>query len=772
MLDIIPNDENKTVDLSSVDVNKIIAMTFNFDSLKQVLTTLIKNQKNFESQLSEIKSSILMSKTQNMDYILQENQEQKKEDEDQEENLEEKEQNQKIEENSEQNEKNEQNVNDNIDQNLNENNEQKENENNEQNLNDNNEQKENGNIEQKEKEKEKKKETKKEIEKKKDETKEPEKILTSSSIQEAKIKEVKNSSKKSSGKLELEKNKKALITLEENQKNEIVKTNKLVDETKVIKKDLADVNKELKVLLAEVKNIKTENLNINKNLSSIKQESSDKLEDRFRKELPKFFDTNISPKITKVQNENSKKFEDMQNNFLNFQKNYENQYNELKKNITEIISREKEKNIEIEEIKNNINTLRKKIDTINDKLSNTVTIFEFNQFKNDHTEKNNNDIKDVKTEINIIKTNIGNLRNQLYDITNDQTDHNALQTLIQKNEVFSGNLQKLMDFKTDYEEKERRKVVVETNKYVRQDGFNELINSLHKEIDINKRDFQDIRIEIENIRTKGLNTKACLRDLKNLEDSVLCKMELLKETIKDKFVDKNLLSKNIKIVEYQTKQLIEESKKTEKVENWLLAKKPIGHQCASCEAYIGDLKQNTNTKYIAWNKYPPPKDPIDKMFKINAGFSKVLQMVSQDVNKNRNNSLGNSREERERHCPSASNENGRNKNNNNDNIMTYKAINRNKGRNSPKKYNDDNDSANSKYLPRITVLKKNSSSINFLGSEGNNNIKNISSDVRDDACIISNFEEKKQNSGEEDVSVSSPKITKVMKRQAAKDLKE
>ena len=47
------------------------------------------------------------------------------------------------------------------------------------------------------------------------------------------------------------------------------------------------------------------------------------------------------------------------------------------------------------------------------------------------------------------------------------------------------------------------------------------------------------------------------------------------------------------------------------------------------------IKQNTNSKFVAWNKYPLPKDPIDKMFKINAGFSKVLQMVSQDTNKNR-----------------------------------------------------------------------------------------------------------------------------------------
>ena len=170
-MDVLPNDDDKPVDLSAIDVNSIIAMTFNFDSLKQVLTTLIKNQKNFESQLSEIKSSILMSKTQNMDFTLKENQ-----DNDQEKNIEEKELNEKIEDNNEQNE-----------------------------------------IETiNEKEKNKDDETGKEIEK----TKEVEN-------------ELKDDSNKLSGK-ETEKNKKTLITLEENQKNENIKTNKLFEDRKSV----------------------------------------------------------------------------------------------------------------------------------------------------------------------------------------------------------------------------------------------------------------------------------------------------------------------------------------------------------------------------------------------------------------------------------------------------------------------------------------------------------------------------------------------------------
>ena len=65
-----------------------------------------------------------------------------------------------------------------------------------------------------------------------------------------------------------------------------------------------------------------------------------------------------------------------------------------------------------------------------------------------------------------------------------------------------------------------------------------------------------------------------------------------------------MLIKNLKYIELQTKNLIEENKKIEKQDNWLLAKKPFSHLCASCEAYIGDLKPTTNSNFISWNRYP------------------------------------------------------------------------------------------------------------------------------------------------------------------------
>ncbi len=67
----------------------------------------------------------------------------------------------------------------------------------------------------------------------------------------------------------------------------------------------------------------------------------------------------------------------------------------------------------------------------------------------------------------------------------------------------------------------------------------------------------------------------------------------------------------------------------DKGDSWLLAKKPIGgFTCASCEAYIGELKDKE--EYLAWNKYPV-REPQDKAYRIGNGFSRMLNMLNLDV---------------------------------------------------------------------------------------------------------------------------------------------
>ena len=398
--------------------------------------------------------------------------------------------------------------------------------------------------------------------------------------------------------------------------------------------------------------MKLKNNNLEKDLLSFKTNINKQLKEKLGKDIPSLIDNTFEKKKIIIQ-KNMKKTNDKINDTI---KNLNDELSAKISSLNEIISKEmssKEENNhqEIEQIKQCLNSFKKNFSVLDEKVLNMPTTLSFNNFKKEMDEKTDNDRKSLNIDILNIKNILNNVRDQLNDHLCDKRDHDNITFLMKIIENVSIDIQKLNDFKKIVEEKDKRKAIIDTSKFVKQEGFNEAITNINKNIDSNKKEFSEIRLDIDSIRTKDLNIKANLRDLKNLEDSVFSKMETLKETIKNNFVEKSMLVKNLKYIELQTKDLIEEShKKAEKRENWLLSKKPLNSQlCASCESYIGDLKSNNNNnKFIAWNKYPM-KESIDKLFRINAGFSKVLQMANYDDHKNekiRSNSMNNSKEEK------------------------------------------------------------------------------------------------------------------------------
>lgn len=93
--------------------------------------------------------------------------------------------------------------------------------------------------------------------------------------------------------------------------------------------------------------------------------------------------------------------------------------------------------------------------------------------------------------------------------------------------------------------------------------------------------------------------------------------------------------KNVKYLETEIKHFVEiySKKVSDKSENWLLAKKPIGnYTCASCENYIGDL-QDKNT-FVPWNKVAQ-RDPSDRLYRIGNGFSRMLQLINMESTQNK-----------------------------------------------------------------------------------------------------------------------------------------
>ena len=128
-----------------------------------------------------------------------------------------------------------------------------------------------------------------------------------------------------------------------------------------------------------------------------------------------------------------------------------------------------------------------------------------------------------------------------------------------------------------------------------------------------------------------LKEKASLKDLESMQLLILQKIEELFMQQNKKF---NHNSSIIQILQDQFKKLLELlSRKEEEKESLLIRGKPIsGYSCASCETYIGDLKNDPNNRYVHWNKFPEKNYKDEQFYKVHNGYSRLLQMINFDSN--------------------------------------------------------------------------------------------------------------------------------------------
>ena len=163
----------------------------------------------------------------------------------------------------------------------------------------------------------------------------------------------------------------------------------------------------------------------------------------------------------------------------------------------------------------------------------------------------------------------------------------------------------------------------------------------------NEDEFYKVKKDINKIKENlsyamnAIKKKAEEKELNNLKNNIVEKMEELVKACNLKFADKNECMKNFKHIEEQLKKILYLLKKRNEhnfegdANNWLLAKKPInGYSCASCESYLGDLS-NDIKKYIPWNRLPV-KEQSDNLYRMGNGYSKMLQMINFDNNGNLN----------------------------------------------------------------------------------------------------------------------------------------
>ena len=249
-----------------------------------------------------------------------------------------------------------------------------------------------------------------------------------------------------------------------------------------------------------------------------------------------------------------------------------------------------------------------------------------------------NDLKESKEKEEDIQKQLNFLKEQFEDFISNNADHEDLQNVKRKMELLNSKAHELEE---NYQllsnrlniDNKNKTSVTSTDKYLETIIFDNFKSQIIKEFSSVNDNFTHLRRLVDNI-LESLKNKPSYRDIKALEEELNLKYEELKVASNKKFAERIETTKNFKYLDTQIKNILQIYIKREKrSENWLLAKKPITNLCASCEAYIGELKDNNS--YQPWNKYPL-KDPGDKAYRLGNGFSKMLQMAQLDENDKKN----------------------------------------------------------------------------------------------------------------------------------------
>ena len=532
------------------------------------------------------------------------------------------------------------------------------------------------------------------------------------------------------------------------------------------KNDLEDINKKIESFINDINNINSSIQTLEQELNNLRTKNNEQNQENMEKNIPKMIEETYDNKIKEIKNSINNINNTINNEISQLKENVKNNYSNLEEKISKM--NKEIKNIEsslnqriensLDELKKNNEKIKNTLSMHSEKLTNVVSTPTFNNTKKELEQKIEIEKKFLSEEIFEIKSLANSLKNDLSDHMSDTRDKDNIQNILRLIESMTGNINRLLEFKKQTEDKENRKAMTNNNKFIKIEQFNEGINNLKKLIENNKKEFSEIRFDIANFRDVDLTNKASLKDLKSLEDTIFEKIERLKDILKDNFVEKNMFHKNLRYIEYQTKHLIEENNKGEKPENWLLAKKPMnGHLCASCEAYLGELKPTSTSNIIYWNKYPKKNlgEIEKKIFKVNAGFSKILQMIKQDNNNERSksSSLNLSKDERNNSC---SQRNNKRKIPNLNEPKKEKVL-------VPSKSFVGDDYEKDKSLPKILLKNKNriSGYYSTKSKTIRNSENNIETQRRDDFYAnLKDLEDTQQNENTE----VKPKITKIYKK--------
>ena len=402
-------------------------------------------------------------------------------------------------------------------------------------------------------------------------------------------------------------------------------------------------------LLREEKNIEKNNINLssikksddkkeliksagNSKSRNLEKNNENNLDNKYIKLIEECVDKTANEKITKESE--TKDYESKENFGAKIVYNESDTMNYIKgKQIKELADEADRIWEQIKEIKENITKINNQIVPVKEISSITTdltTIKKFLQsFAKELDNKLNQDILiSLNSKINKNSTGIDAIKGFI----NDQKELNQNMKNEIENSVNSFNNIKssLSTFNKLLKDKRVLKLLEDINnistKIVYTDDYNSDMKTLNKTINDIRLTLMDHSRNIDDILplVKSVST---MEDLKKLEELIRQSIQKINNTSKNKFAEKNETKKQFHSLETQIKIINEINK--DKKETCMLASKPIGgYKCASCETYIGDIK-NKNI-YLPWNKYQGDKNLIQYQYRMGSGFSRILKSLNFD----------------------------------------------------------------------------------------------------------------------------------------------
>ena len=336
-------------------------------------------------------------------------------------------------------------------------------------------------------------------------------------------------------------------------------------------------------------------------------------EPKIKEEEKKIEETNI--------NENDEKLKNLEEQLNNLEQKIlniiEERFSEMKQmkrtssdssNMKEFISEKEKIKESIDKLYKEINGLKKKEQNLEDKLKELTPLIE---------------IKRIDEKIKLMEQDM-----EEYATKND------IRHIISEIDKYEKELSKNKSFIINQKEtnnKHRDEIAILKKAF---DNLKQNISSLNMLLESNSlsRLIENLNSLVE-IKPK-ISNMATMDDINHLQKLIDELMSKSGTEITTKSPDTEEIIKNIKSIEAQVKifmKKLETENEKEKLqnENCILASRPVGgFKCASCETYIGDIKESN--VFLPWNKYHGQ----DRPYRLGSSFSRILQGLNIEQNFN------------------------------------------------------------------------------------------------------------------------------------------